>query len=389
MESENSDNNCDKDLIIDSKISSNLQNGLCDTVDAGTESSKFSKVLRDDQGDSVDAKPSEVDAKPIIKAEPSGSEAAVEIQTEKDSRYYVMEGVKKVIIFNHKKFQQRLNLGDRKGTEVDVRSIQKTFKSLDWEIDLHNDLTVAQIRNVILKDVQLSERPISALAIFLLSHGEDNGTIFASDYPFRVDQDILVKLTADQCPGLAGKPKLIFVQACQGQATDSGSTVEGRRRRHTSTDATPAYKIPNYADFLIFQASFWDHYSFRSPETGSWFIQSLCSAIDKSNMDESLLEILLDVSRHVAVNKISNVPGRNHLDKKKQIPLMYSTMIRQVYLKCDNPDKVLRSVSSKPDEVGILNDSVEDMRITKNDNERGSQRSLLPNKMRDKDCSCM
>ena len=57
-----------------------------------------------------------------------------------------------------------------------------------------------------------SERPISALAIFLLSHGEDNGTIFASDYPFRVDQDILVKLAADQCPGLAGKPKLIFVQ---------------------------------------------------------------------------------------------------------------------------------------------------------------------------------
>ena len=87
--------------------------------------------------------------------------------------------------------------------------------------------------------------------------------------------------------------------------------------------------------------------------------------------------------------QISNVPGRNHLDKKKQIPLMYSTMIRQVYLKCDNPDKVLKSVSPKPDEVGILNDSVEDMRITKNDNERGSQRSLLPNKMRDKDCSCM
>ena len=45
----------------------------------------------------------------------------------------------------------------------------------------------------------------------------------------------------------------ISYQACQGQATDSGSTVEGRRRRHTSTDATPAYKIPNYADFLIFQ----------------------------------------------------------------------------------------------------------------------------------------
>ena len=33
--------------------------------------------------------------------------------------------------------------------------------------------------------MQLSEQEVSALAIFILSHGEDNGTIFASDYPFR------------------------------------------------------------------------------------------------------------------------------------------------------------------------------------------------------------
>ena len=71
------------------------------------------------------------------------------------------------------------------------------------------------IRKVILEKVQLSETEISALAIFILSHGEDNGTIFAADYPFRVDHDILFPLAADKCPGLAGKPKLIFVQVCE------------------------------------------------------------------------------------------------------------------------------------------------------------------------------
>ena len=68
-----------------------------------------------------------------------------------------------------------------------------------------------------------------------------------------MDHDILVNLAADKCPGLAGKPKLVFVQACQGQATDPGSSVRGeeRRRRHTSTDSsTPAYKIPNYSPVL-------------------------------------------------------------------------------------------------------------------------------------------
>ena len=125
----------------------------------------------------------------------------------------MLDGTKKVIIFNQKKFASRLQLGERRGTEVDVRAIQKTFKSLgDWDIDLHNDLTVAEIRKVMVDEVQLSDQNLSALSIFSLSHGEDKGTIFASDYPFRVDHDILFPLAADKCPMLAGKPKLIFVQ---------------------------------------------------------------------------------------------------------------------------------------------------------------------------------
>ena len=168
--------------------------------------------------DTPDAKPSadpsEVDAKPI--AWPSGSSPndPISIPTGLNSKSYALEGTKKVIIFNQKIFTPRLKLNPRKGTEIDVKSIQNTFKSLDWDIDLYNDCTVAQIREVILKQIQLSEENFAALAIFILSHGEDNGTIFASDYPFRVDHDILFQLAADKSPNLAGKPKLVFVQVC-------------------------------------------------------------------------------------------------------------------------------------------------------------------------------
>ena len=234
------------------------------------------------------------------------------------------------------------------------------------------------------------------MAIFILSHGEDNGTVFAADYPFRVDHDILVNLAADKCPGLAGKPKLVFVQACQGQATDPGSSVRGeeRRRRHTSTDSsTAAYKIPNYSDFLIFQASFWDHFSFRSTESGSWFIQALCSAIDSSQADESLLDVLLAVSRSVAIEKESNVPGKSHLDKKKQVPLLYSTMLRKMYLKSPDSETSLESHLSSTGEA-VITKAVAEVRFTERDDLSGSQRSLrsLPlkkEKNKDKDCSCM
>ena len=109
--------------------------------------------------------------------------------------------------------------------------------------------------------------------------------------------------------------------------------VTERRRRHTSQDSTSTYKIPNYSDFLIFQASFWDHYSFRSSETGSWFIQALCKKINESKQEDALFDILLHVSHSVAIEKESNVPGKPHLDKKKQVPLLYSTMLRKMYLK--------------------------------------------------------
>lgn len=342
--------------------------------------------------DQVDARPTkaksaEVDAIPIVRPQGGGPREPLVIPTHKDSPHYILEsGVKQVIIFNQKKFAQRLGLGERRGTEVDVKSIQQTFKSLEWSVDLYNNLTVAEIRKVILEKVQLSETEISALAIFILSHGEDNGTIFAADYPFRVDHDILFPLAADKCPGLAGKPKLIFVQACQGQETDPGSSVDGRRRRHTSTDSTATYKIPNYVDFLVFQASFWDHYSFRSPETGSWFIQSLCSAIDSAPAEESLMDILMGVSRHVALNKESNVPGKAYLDKKKQIPLLYSTMIRKLYLKHHLMDDN-NSVKSSGD-VQLVN-SVADMKLNKPVNDHGSQKSLFKDKIKKDDCSCM
>jgi len=219
------------------------------------------------------ADPSEVDAKPLSWSRECAPPTALSVPTARDSLSYNLSGLKRVLIFNQKNFASRLKLNPRNGTEVDVKSIESTFKSLDWSVTTYTDSTVAQIRDIILKEVQLSEQEVSALAIFILSHGEDNGTIFASDYPFRVDHDILGQLTADKCPRLVGRPKLLFVQACQGQATDQGVNVTDRRRRHTSQDNTATYKIPNYADFLIFQASFWDHFSFRSSETGSWFIQ--------------------------------------------------------------------------------------------------------------------
>ena len=64
--------------------------------------------------EATDARPDpEVDAKPIVKPPSGGTREPVWVASEKESDRYILEeaGVKKVIIFNQKKFASRLQLG--------------------------------------------------------------------------------------------------------------------------------------------------------------------------------------------------------------------------------------------------------------------------------------
>ena len=122
---------------------------------------------------------------------------------------YNLEGWKQVIIFNQYSFDSRFEVSDRDGTEYDVESITNTFESIGWNVEVYNDLTVAGIRKVM---EDMSDVEYSALAIFILSHGESNNIIMASDSYYNLKGTIFDPLMPDSCPGLKEKPKLIFIQ---------------------------------------------------------------------------------------------------------------------------------------------------------------------------------
>jgi len=261
--------------------------------------------------------------------------------------YDLSQGIKLAVIFNHRKFEHNRG-GERKGTEHDCRAIKRVFGSqLGFEVEQHNDLTFTKIKLEIANLQNLEN--LACLALFILTHGETNSTLYAYDSNYSLDRYIINELLPENCPSLVGKPKMIFVQACQGQETDPGvvvrplSAANGQpRSRNPSSDGSnmsSSYCIPNYADLLIYQASYFGHYSFRSVNTGSWFIQALCLALEQSQRGEDLDTVLTRVSRQVALTKSSNVPSVPTQDKKRQIPLKQSTLIGEVYLKGLPPKK--------------------------------------------------
>ena len=253
-------------------------------------------------------------------------------------------GVKILIIINNVEFKTTIHPLDRRnGSDEDVTSIRKTFTELGWKVEedlVMQDPTKDQIEEQI-KIIQSSTVKISCIAVFIMSHGEENDTIWADDQSYNLCKDVVEQLSAEKCPSLAGKPKMVFVQACQGGNTDSGTSVKLRSptKKQDFSDAVVVepktvykhVKIPSYADIFVFKASYNGYRCFRNDE-GSWFMQTLCRVIDESSADMDLFSIALKVTAFVSMEKESCSDDKK-IHEKKQVPKMQSTLMRKIYLK--------------------------------------------------------
>lgn len=125
----------------------------------------------------------------------------------------------------------------------------------------------------------------------MLSHGE-KGCFYGTDGEKVFLEDVIQPFKSRQAPSLAGKPKLFFIQACQGQNLQKGCVTcpprpaqeEAKAASQLEEDAGPVKSevIPDDADFLIGMATVQDFKSFRNTKTGSIYIQELCQQLRKS-----------------------------------------------------------------------------------------------------------
>lgn len=230
----------------------------------------------------------------------------------------------RALIFNHMHFDDK---NPRKGTEVDCENLNRELARLGFQVTTYHDFSYLDIMGTIQEAAAQDHSDSDCILVAVLTHGE-HGYLHARNCQYRVES-IWSPFTADKCPTLAGKPKLFFIQACQGQQFDEGIRLQHTAQCYgTDGDSSSSYKISVHADFLIAYSTISGFFSWRNPEKGSWFIQSLCAELAENGEQLDLLTLLTFVCQRVAIEFESNTPDNPQSHGKKQVPCITSMLTR-------------------------------------------------------------
>merc|ERR1719341_1183127 len=249
-----------------------------------------------------------------------------------DDDIYPMAGKKmgKCILLENDMFHTGLGLSKRKGSSVDRALIIDSFHQLGFQVEVHQNLTCRDIEGVLEAAGQADHSNAAMIAVVVLSHGNE-GIFYGYDGAYPAHK-VWQPFTADRCPTLAGKPKLFFIQACQGNRMDKGVEVISGGQGRTSSDSFASYRTPLHADFLLAHSTVAGYYSWRNTASGSWFIQVLGWALMTNGQSHDLLTILAKVGKVVAREYESN-SSRSEFNHKKQTPFIYSTLTHRLFLR--------------------------------------------------------
>ncbi|XP_074888500.1 caspase-1-like isoform X1 [Buteo buteo] len=227
------------------------------------------------------------------------------------------------------------HLSRRDGAEVDVKGMTELLEGLGYIVDIHCNLT-SQGMATVMKDFADHKDHWTSDSTFLvfMSHGVRAGLCGTKSTGETTDilslDTIYEKFNNKHCRGLLGKPKLVIIQSCRGDKV--GFVVVSDSADPAMPASSSAHTIPAgleddaicevhlESDFATLHSSTPDTVSWRSPKTGSIFIQRLIEQFRNHACNSDLQELFRKVQY-----SFGKFP--------KQLPSQErTTMLRKFYL---------------------------------------------------------
>ncbi|TRY82802.1 hypothetical protein DNTS_025570 [Danionella cerebrum] len=235
------------------------------------------------------------------------------------------------LIINNFKFMNSTDLKPRAGTDKDKDDLSRVFERMHFQVEVLNDLRAADIKDTIKQFAERNHSEMGAFVCCVLSHGEKGKVLGVDGKSVEIRE---LTLPFAECLSLTSKPKLFFIQACQGNRSQDGVWAEDGQMDDAEEGAyeddaqQAAYRsIPMEADFLIGMATVEHHQSYRHTSFGSIYIQELCRKLEElCPRKEDILSILTKVNYEVS---------KKILNGKKQMPEPRYTLTKKLVLPMD------------------------------------------------------
>ncbi|XP_077128171.1 caspase-8-like isoform X2 [Ranitomeya variabilis] len=218
--------------------------------------------------------------------------------------------------------QQHFN--DRKGTEKDEESLRIIFSKLGFKVHIKKNLEGDEI----LQTINLFKEPSNhensdCFICCVLSHG-DRGIIYGTDGKSVPIRNLTFCFCSSQCSTLTGKPKLFFIQACQGKEHQQLVSLQTDACNASDGSNISEDLIPGEPDFLLGMATTLHCVSYRDPNHGSWYIQSLCRHLDESHKSqEDIISTLTKVNHELSQKQADKFSAT-------QMPQPWTTLTRKL-----------------------------------------------------------
>lgn len=110
---------------------------------------------------------------------------------------------------------------DRKGTSKDLNSLEDLWNKLHFNVEKHENLKSKEIwEKLSTKRDEINEcQNSSCFVCCIMTHGS-MGKIYGSDATSLDIKEVTDLFKESNCPALAGKPKMFFIQSCRDARED-------------------------------------------------------------------------------------------------------------------------------------------------------------------------
>ncbi len=223
----------------------------------------------------------------------------------------------------------------REGSDKDKEALKEALGTLGYVVESVDNLATADdIRTKVVEHASKESNPDSFICC-ILAHGKegvleglDRSTVKIAD----ISRDLVNHKNVCQ-NYLHQKPKIFFIQACQGDKTpekvdsmgiDPPSATDPPLLAESVDTGTPS--LPRDSDFFYGFASSFETAATRHPNNGASYIQKLCNILKKHHKDEDLVTMVTRVHK-IEAEKVHDLGNQTYY---QQQPQLVSTLRGQV-----------------------------------------------------------